>query len=405
MVEIINRNTARFVGRNILINDYSGHPFPFELSQLLSKKNRIIHSYAQYFETPKANFSKKLQGKNLKIVPININKKFKKDNFLLRRSMDLNYGKKIIDLIKKNNPDIVICAQLPLDPLYKIINYCQKNKIKTIFWMQDIYSFAISKILNKKIPLLGTLIGKYYFYLEKKCEDKSDKIIVISPDYKRFIDTKNLSKTSVIENWSPIIKPNKQKIKYFKKKYNPKNKFCFMYSGTLGYKHNSNLFIKLAEQFPNSIILISSKGKFADKIKQISKRKFKNIKIIDWVKYENLSSFLSIANILIVTLGKDASTFSVPSKIYAYLTIEKPILGSMPIENLGSKIIKKIDVGYVSKPDDIESFINNAKKIIKNKKIRKFFSNNSKKYKNLKNVSINKMIKIINEKSEAAVIK
>ena len=190
MVEIINRNTARFVGRNILINDYSGHPFPFELSQLLSKKNRIIHSYAQYFETPKANFSKKLQGKNLKIVPININKKFKKDNFLLRRSMDLNYGKKIIDLIKKNNPDIVICAQLPLDPLYKIINYCQKNKIKTIFWMQDIYSFAISKILNKKIPLLGTLIGKYYFYLEKKCEDKSDKIVVISSDYKKFIDNK-----------------------------------------------------------------------------------------------------------------------------------------------------------------------------------------------------------------------
>ena len=170
-----------------------------------------------------------------------------------------------------------------------------------------------------------------------------------------------------------------------------------MYSGTLGYKHNPNLFIKLAEQFPNSIILISSKGKFADKIKQISKRRFKNIKIIDWVKYENLSSFLSIANVLIVTLEKDASTFSVPSKIYAYLTIAKPILGSMPIENLGSKIINKIKAGYVSKPDDIESFINNAKRIIKNKKIRTYFSNNSKKYKDLKNTSINKMIKIINE--------
>ena len=170
-----------------------------------------------------------------------------------------------------------------------------------------------------------------------------------------------------------------------------------MYSGTLGYKHNPNLFTKLAEHFPNSIILISSKGKFADKIKQISKRRFNNIKVIDWVKYENLSSFLSIANVLIVTLEKDASTFSVPSKIYAYLTIAKPILGSMPIENLGSKIINKIKAGYVSKPDDIKSFINNAKRIIKNKKIRTYFSNNSKNYKDLKNTSINKMIKIINE--------
>ena len=170
-----------------------------------------------------------------------------------------------------------------------------------------------------------------------------------------------------------------------------------MYSGTLGYKHNPNLFIKLAEQFPNSIILISSKGKFADNIKQISKRKFKNIKIIDWVKYENLSSFLSIANALIVTLEKDASTFSVPSKIYAYLTMQKPILGSMPIENLGSKMINKIKVGYVSKPDDLETFMNNARKIIKNKKIRTYFSNNFKNYKNLRSTSINKMMKIISE--------
>ena len=80
--------------------------------------------------------------------------------------------------------------------------------------MQDIYSIAISRILNKKIPLLGTLIGKYYYYLEKQCENKSDKIVVISPDFKKFIDTKNLNKTSIVENWSPIIKPNKKGAKH-----------------------------------------------------------------------------------------------------------------------------------------------------------------------------------------------
>ena len=79
--------------------------------------------------------------------------------------------------------------------------------------MQDIYSVAITRILNNKIPLLGTLIGKYYFYLEKKCENKSDQIIVISPDFKKFIDKKNLNKTKVVENLSPIIKPSQKKIK------------------------------------------------------------------------------------------------------------------------------------------------------------------------------------------------
>ena len=70
-----------------------------------------------------------------------------------------------------------------------------------------------------------------------------------------------------------------------------------------------------------------------------------------------MSSFLSIADAFIVTMNKNASTFSVPSKIYAYFVIGKPILGSMPFENLGSKKIKRMKVGYISKPNDIKSFI------------------------------------------------
>ena len=57
----------------ILLNDYSGHPFPFELSQHLSKKFHVIHTYASYFESPKATFDIKKKNK-IKIIPININK-------------------------------------------------------------------------------------------------------------------------------------------------------------------------------------------------------------------------------------------------------------------------------------------------------------------------------------------
>ena len=382
----------------ILVNDYSGHPFLFELSQHLSKKYKIIHSYAQYFETPKANFNEKSQCKNLKIVPIKIKQKFKKDNFFSRRSNDVFYGKKIINLIEDQKPKIIICAQVPLDPLYEIIKYCKSNKIKTVFWMQDIYSVAISKILNKKIPLIGRLIGKYYFYLEKKCEHLSDKIIVISPDFKKFLDKESLSKTKIIENWSPFIKPKVSKIQYYKRKLNPLNKFCFIYSGTLGYKHNPELFIKIAEKFPNSIIIVSSKGKFALKLKKISQRKLLNIKVIDWIDYKHLSSFLSIADVFIVTLDSDASAFSVPSKIYAYLTLGKPILASMPFENLGSKKIKKIKVGYVSKPENIKAFLSYSEKIVKSKNLRLQLSKNSKNYLKKKHISIQqveKMIKIM----------
>ena len=115
------------------------------------------------------------------------------------------------------------------------------------------------------------------------------------------------------------------------------------------------------------------------------------------VNYKNLSSFLSIADAFIVTLDSDASTFSVPSKIYAYLTIGRPILGSMPLENLGSKKIKRMKVGYVSKPENINNFMNHCKKIIKNKKLRTMFSENSKNYLKTRKSSIDQMINNIEQ--------
>ena len=384
----------------ILVNDYSGHPFPHELSQLLSKKFKVIHTYAKYFETPKANFKTKKKNLNLQIIPIKIGKKFQKDNFILRRSIDISYGEKTIDLIKNKKPNVIVCAQIPLDPLVKIMTFCKENDIKIIFWMQDIYSEAISKILNKKFPLIGKLIGRYYFYLEKKCEHMSDKIIIISSNFKKFLDKKNLKKTTVIENWSPIVKPNNKKINYYKKKFNPNNKFCFIYSGTLGYKHNPNLFVSIAKKFPEATVIISSKGKFANKLKRISTKDSLNIKVINWIDYNDLSSFLSIADALIITLESDASFFSVPSKIYAYLTVGKPILASMPPENLAAKKIKKMRIGYVSKPENINDFLHHSKLLIQNKKLRKQLSKNSKKYLKMRQTSIKQMSEIMENYNE-----
>ena len=127
---------------------------------------------------------------------------------------------------------------------------------------------------------------------------------------------------------------------------------------------------------------------------QISFKESLNIKVIHWINYKDLSSFLSIADALIVTLESDASIFSVPSKIYAYLTIGKPILASMPLKNLGSKTIKKMKVGYVSKPENINTFLNHTRLIMRSKKLRTQLSNNAKKYLKIQKTSINQMVEI-----------
>jgi hypothetical protein len=41
-----------------------------------------------------------------------------------------------------------------------------------------------------------------------------------------------------------------------------------------------------------------------------------------------------MADAFLVTLNKEASEISVPSKIYSYLSVGKPILGVMPKNNV-----------------------------------------------------------------------
>ena len=72
----------------------------------------------------------------------------------------------------------------------------------------------------------------------------------------------------------------------------------------------------------------------------------------------------------------------------------------MPFENLGSKKIKRMKVGYISKPNDIKSFMSNCEKIIKNKALRTMFSKNSKNYLKSRKTSIVQMISVIKKVSD-----
>jgi len=379
----------------ILLNDYSGHAFTYELGLKMSSCHNIFYCYADFFQAPKADFnSKKNDSREVSTNPISIKKKFNKYNFFTRIGREISYGEGVINLIKKSNPQLVICANTPLNPLLNILKYCKRNNIKTIFWMQDIYAEAIKNLLNKNFYILGTLASFYFYLLEKKCEKIADQIIIISNDFKKFLNKESLKKTHYIENWSAYDKLNKNYKNYFKKKLNPQNKFCLIYSGTIGMKHDSQIFFNILEKLPDILIIISSEGKYAEKIKSLANKNKVNLKLIKWVEPKYFYSFLSMADAFLVTLNKEASEVSVPSKIYSYLSIGKPILGVMPKTNLGAKKIIQYKSGYITETNNISLLSNKIKNIIKIKNKKSKIS--KRKYLNNKRRSLFKFRKILN---------
>jgi hypothetical protein len=379
----------------ILVNDYSGHEFQLDCSSELSQSYKVIHCYASFFQTPQPHF-KYYQKENLSIVPIRINKKFNKYNFFTRLNREKLYGEAVISIIKKKKPQLVFCSNTPLIPLIKILKFCKKENIKTIFWMQDIYSLAIKKILNSFFIGLGTIISLYFIFLEKNCERIADKIIIISNNFKNFINKENYYKVVMVENWATPYLVKKNITNNFKNKFNPKRLFCLIYSGTIGLKHNPEIFFKIAERFPNIKIIISSEGKFAQYIKSRALEKYPNLEVINWLSSKDYYSFLSMADALLLILNDDASEFSVPSKIYSYLLSKKRIIALINKKNLAAKKVIQFKAGLICNSSNTKNIFLNIENIIflkKDKLIKNLHSKNT--YISNRNESISKIKQLV----------
>lgn len=393
----------------LIIIDYSCHPFSLDLANSLAKNKFKITYFFSHNVNLTGEFYKTFKSKNLNFKPI-ITNSFNKYNFFLRRSNEISFANQIITFLKKNNFKKVILANMPIDPLFKIIRFCNSKKIDTYFWVQDIYYLAIKNFFKKNKFLyfsFGFLICKFYEYLEKYCFINSTVNIVIDKNFKSFFPNRN-KKTYIIENWVPLnFKKKKITKKKIYKKLNIKNKFTFIYTGTLSYKHHFNNLIKLAEKNPDSQILIFSKDKFIVKMKKIIKNNLiDNIMFFNPVPYNELHNYLSLADIGLVNLNKDSNNVCVPSKILSYYSNSLPVLASMPLSNLASKNIRNFKTGLVSDPNSINNYLKNANILKKNNKLRKKISLNCKIYANkkfniykikvlFKNIMKNKNLKFI----------
>lgn len=366
----------------IFIHDYAGHPFQVDLSKKLAQKGyEVFHAYFAGDSGPKGNMNDNTIS-NLKFLSIG-SSNYSKTNFIKRRFDDLKYGRDVVDFIEELKPDVVLSGNTPTETQNILLGYCKKNEIKFIYWIQDFYSIAASLILKKKIPFLGSLIGSYYKYIDKKNLKDSDSIIVITDLFidqlkKWRIDEK---KINVIPNWGSLddILIDEKYNSWSKENINNINKFNVIYSGTMALKHNPEIIIEAAKTLQNIEFNIIGFGVGVDYIKENTSN-LKNIHTFPIQPFNVFSKVLASADILIAVIENDAGKFSVPSKILNYMCAGKPIVLSAPIDNLASKIINNSNSGITVGPKDYKGFSDAINKLANDKELVSKYSKNSRDY-------------------------
>ena len=364
----------------IIVHDYCGHPFPVQLSRELARRgSTVTHLYCDSNPTtPKGRLTHgEGDPKSLSIVPIPLPQDVEKSAFTNRWRLERLYGERLVNAVAQLQPGLVISANTPLDAQDRLLNYSRRADVPFVYWVQDVISEAAYRILRRKIPGIGQLVGLYYRHKEKRLFRESDYLVGITEDFGSFFRNAGVQegRVTTIPNWAPLdeIVPA-SKNNPWSRRVDLQDKFVFLYSGTLGFKHNPGMLLALTRQMvshPDVRVVVNSRGDAAEWLKrQKEQMNLDSLLVNPYQPYEEISNVLGTADVLVALLEPDAGIFSVPSKVLAYHCAGRPMLLAVPEENLAAKIVRDNGAGVVGDPSDTNLFCRNAETLYHDQQTR-----------------------------------
>lgn len=373
----------------ILINDFAGHPFQIQLSRELARAGHtVLHTYLGANNTPKGSISAlEHDPPNFAIESVKIVREFKKHSVLSRVFSDHAYGNAVSARLRQFKPDIVMSANTPLDAQKLIVQAARNANARFVFWLQDLLSIGMEFALRKKrVPFAG-YVGQFYRRLEQKLLGASDAVVSIAPEFHDVIQKWRIEmrKTFVIENWAPLdeVTPRPRNTPWAREQ-GLIGKFCFMYSGTLGMKHNPELLLQLATHFQareEVVTVVIAEGAGADWLRKSAHQVRPGaLVLLPFQPYDRLSEVLASSDVLITLLDRDCGAFAVPSKTLAYLCAGRPLLVSAPECNLAARIVQCAMAGESVPPDRPQPLLEAAERMLQRESLRQRYAANARSY-------------------------
>lgn len=348
---------------HILLHDFAGHPFQAELSRVLARRgHRVTHAWFAGDTGPKGRMARtEGDADTLAFLPAGQDLRYSKTDFLRRRAGDIAYGQELGQAICAMKPDVVISGNTPTEAQEGIQKACRQTGTPFIYWCQDFYSVAASRLLARKLPGPGHLIGGYYRFLERRQMRRASRVLHITESFRAQTDAWGIprERVSVIPNWGALDEIGVLDRNTAWAQANglgPGTRF--LYSGTLAMKHNPELLAGLARAVTagDQVVLVSA-GVGADGLAaRAADGTLPGMRVLPLQPFEVFPQVLASGDILLAVIEREAGTFSVPSKILSYLCAGRPIVLAAPGDNLAAQILRETGAGQVVEPEDTEGF-------------------------------------------------
>ncbi|WP_079528165.1 glycosyltransferase family 4 protein [Halobacillus hunanensis] len=273
--------------------------------------------------------------------------------------------------LKAKDIDLIHVSSTP--PTMGVVAALLKKvkKVPVVISIQDVFP---DSLVSSGITHNNSLLYRLGRKIEEFTYENSDKIIVISEDFKSNLLSKGVSgeKIHVIYNWveQNSIVPIKRKDNMLVEKLGLDiDKFYVVYAGNLGHAQNVEILIQAANRLRDNVhieFLIFGNGVLEEEIKKkINDLELENIKLYPLLPYSMVSHVYSLGDVSIVSCKKGFGGSAMPSKTWSIMSCGRPVLASFDSGTELENTLKKNNLGLFSEAEDLDSLVNNVYQLYK----------------------------------------
>lgn len=359
----------------VVVHDYFGHAFPAQLARELARRGHdVLHLHCSSFVAGKGRLERgEGDPVTLEFGSVDLGRPFAKYDVIRRVRHEGKTARELARRVRGFGPDAVLSIG-PLIVQRELLLASHRVGAGFVFWQQDVMTSAARRVIGRRSSSLGAAAGLAVASLERRLLRASDEVVVISKDFLPQLRRWGVVEqdVSVIENWAPLDElPVLPRENEWADEHGLGGHPVFLYSGTLGFKHDPSLLLELARWAGRrgAIVVVVSEGPGADWLAEHGRNE-PALRLLPYQPHDRLPEVLASADVLVALLEPEAGAFSVPSKILTYLCAGRPLLVSVPSDNLAARVVEHSGGGIVVQPGDTPGFLSAAEMVLANPSTR-----------------------------------
>lgn len=351
----------------------------FYLAKMLMEEHDVELITSNFWHTTKSHRDKPVIDWPFKITFID-EPGYPKNVCLKRFLSHYTWGKNVAEYLKKREkkPDVVHCAIPSLTAPNLVAKYCEKNHIRFVIDVQDLWPEAFQMVLN--VPVVSNIFFSPFKALANMIYKRADAICAVSDTYcqraarvnKKIRETTTVylgTELSTFDRYAaenPILEKETDEV-------------WLAYCGTLGNSYDLICVIDALAKLsnPKFRFIVMGDGPRKEEFEAYAKEKSVNATFVGRLQYNAMCSLLSACDITVNPISHMAAQ-SIINKHADYAASGKPVVSTQESDEY-RKLIEDYHMGFNCKNNDSNDLAEKLRLLVDDQSLRLEMGKNARK--------------------------